>query len=138
MEYRLAEIKDWPYIVEFLGSTSYFFPVEPYKLGGHWLLAMSEGRIVGTLWFFAEPPQAFLGYWTARYPRVAARLALVLERHLIDNGVQYVHGMVADGNENARRFMVKGLGCQSAYPYYEIFKEIGNGADADAANHDPR
>jgi len=126
MDYRLATPLDWPAILAFWHERgSIFPPQDPSTLGGHWLIAVTEdGAVHGTLWYFAEPPHAFVDFWGANGGRTAARLGAIFEQRVMrEQGIRYAHGLIFSENHSARR-LANGLGMVSAGPYDRVFKEV--------------
>ena len=131
MNYRAAEPADFPEIVEFLDTKQYFCPVNPDSIGGHWVVAEQDGKIRGTVWYFAEPPNCYVDYWAADGPRVATRLLQCLYAGCVTSGLPRIHGMIASDNKQALRFATEGFGVLAAAPYHRIYKELPNGKTSD-------
>jgi hypothetical protein len=136
MEYRFARIEDCPAITEFVGTSEYFMAVDPTQLGGNWLLALEDGTIRGTLWFFHEAPHIFLDYWQATSGMVAVKLGLLLQEWARDNKVRYVHGTIYEDNYPALRLGAHGLNIGMGGPYYRIFKDLGHGNEENRTSDD--
>jgi hypothetical protein len=126
VQYRFATVLDWPAIAAFLRDTNYFIPQDLTTIGGHWLIATTDDGVVhGTLWYFAEPPQAFVDFWAAKGPRTAARLGVLFERAMRTLGARYAHGMIFCSNSDATRLATDGLGMIAAGSYNRVFKDMG-------------
>jgi hypothetical protein len=129
MRYRRGESKDMPAILAFLDRVDYF-DAPPHE-GGHWLVAEEDGNIVATIWFFYEPPYAFVDYWAGKglAAMLVAQLAELILRHL---GVKRVLGVVQLENARALNTSVKRLGANSdGHAYYLMHKDIDNGTAED-------
>ena len=129
MNYRMAEPVDFPAIMEYLDSTKYFNPVNPFDVGGHWIIAELDGEVRGTVWCFAEPPNCFVDYWSASGPVVATKMLWCLNQFCVTNKVTRVHGIIASDNLPALNMATNGYDALAAAPYHRIYKELVNGAE---------
>jgi hypothetical protein len=138
MDVRLGGEADYPQIEEFIEKRQYFQTLDCKKLGGTWILAFSDsGELRATLWFFMEPPHAYIDYWAGSGQALAA-LSLLAEALLVEKGIRYVRGVIGYDNTNAQRYAGTGLGMlNDGYPYALVYKEIAHGAaDLDADSSD--
>jgi len=120
-----AKIADWPEITQFLSDTHYFMPIDIETLGGQWLVAKSDkGDLLGTIWFFAQPPHLFVDFWSASGPCAAGELGVRLEQFMRKHKIRYVHGMIACENTPAMRLATEGLGMIASGPYNRVYKEV--------------
>lgn len=123
-----AKVTDWPNVTQFLADTHYFMPIDLESLGGQWLVAKNDNdELLGTIWFFAQPPHLFVDFWAAKSPRAAAKLGIMLEQFMKDNSIRYAHGMISCHNIPATRMAVQGLGYIASGPYNRVYKEVRNG-----------
>jgi len=127
MDYRTATEADFPQIVHFINELDYFFPIDPYRLGGTWLIAMDNDKVHGTVWTMVgkDAPHAYCDYWAALSPMVALKLLGYLSIYCEAQHVKYIHGMVWDKNLPAQRLLTN-VGCVMAGPYTRVLKEIGS------------
>lgn len=137
MIYRFGSHADWVHIAEYVNAKGYFVTLKPQDIGGVWLLAVDKGgKIKGTLWYFTQPPQAYIDYWTAESPIVAKKLGQFAETAFKIERVEYVRGMVAGHNTAAIRMAVGHFGMQAdTTPYYVVYKEIPSGPRINTDNH---
>lgn len=123
MNYRVGTVEDWPKIVQFLNDLEYFMPVDPGDIGGRWFIAEQDGEIKATLWFFGDPPNAYIDYFAASSPMVAARLMAQTEAVLKAHGIRYVRATVPKDNRAMAR-LANYFGMNIALDYMNVFKEI--------------
>jgi len=138
MDYRYATLLDFPALTEFINSTEYFNPMNPLELGGHWIIAIKDGEVHGTVWFFGAPPHMYVDYWAASHPRIAIKLMNCLETQCKASGFRYVHGIIASDNDDALRLMTEAHGALAAGSYHRVYKEIelhGQQEDGKHSNH---
>ena len=136
MDIRLGGEADWPAIAEFIEKTGYYDKPDCSLLGGHWLIATSNGKIRATLWFFAEAPHAYVDY-LAGNGKCLAGLCLLSEAFLADRGIRYVRGVISQDNDNALRWASEGVGMSYDRDYTLVWKELVHGtADDDLYNGD--
>ena len=126
MIYRLASVTDWPAIAEYVNGRDYFMPVDLSTLGGHWAAAFDDvGAVHGTLWFFGEAPNAYVGYWAAETGLVAAKLGSFLATICKSTGIQYVRGEVSCTNNPARRMATELFDMiESEHDYKVVFRSF--------------
>ena len=127
MLYKIATPDNFPAIKKFVDATGYFWPVEPEKIGGHWLIAIHKNKICGTVWFFGEPPHAYVDYWVGRNV-IATRLGAQLEDIFKKAKVKFVRGMIHTTNLPAIK-LAMGLGMKGDGPYVSMYKDIDDGRE---------
>jgi len=127
MEYREGTIRDLPAITELICKGDYYQPMNAAQIGGQWIVAEFEGRIVGAVWWFEQPPCAYVDYlyvkpkW--RGTPVGARLVANLITVLRSRGIHYVRGVVVKNNDDSIR-LVEGFGALCDSDYVLAYKEI--------------
>lgn len=127
MVYREGTSSDWPEITGLIALSEYFMPIYPPTLGGHWVVAEHDGRIVGCIWAFIGVPHAYIDYLYVlpahRKSKVPARLILAMQHALKEAKVRYVRCNVLQENKEAAR-MVQALGVVVHENYLLGYKEI--------------
>jgi len=124
MDYRPAIHADWAAIGEYIASKDYFMPIDPAQLGGSWLLAIQDNKIRGTIWTFTAQGNAFIDYWTADTPQIAAHLGAFMYHNLQLNGIKYVRAMIKTDNLVAQRMATKIFGMGIVDNYSMAFRSI--------------
>jgi hypothetical protein len=124
MNYRLAKESEWPQVIKMVAEQHYV--PEPYSLGGHWMVAESDGKIHGAIWFFMEAPHMFIDYWTATNSKVATKLLGALIKNCPEIGARYLHATILEGSPGLR-MATEGFGGMDDGPYRRVFKEIPHG-----------
>ena len=109
MLYRSGKLEDLPEITKLVSQSNYYLPTDASAIGGQWVVAETEDthEIVGVVWFFAQPPQAYVDYYYVhpdyRNTMVSAKLLIRLQMEGQKIGVRFVRSMIRQGNENAAR-----------------------------------
>lgn len=124
MEYRPATVHDWPAITEYIGGKEYFSPTDPSQLGGYWIIAVEDEKICGTIWAFAQAPNAYIDSWAADSPHIAAHLGAYMYHDLEQAGIKYVRAIIASTNSSAKRMAAKFFGMGIADNYSLAFRRI--------------
>ena len=125
MVYRLAEPAELPAISYYLTNyVEYYGPIDAEKVGGHWLIALDdEGNVRGTLWEFHGGRNAYVDYWAADMPLVAATLGAMMEIRLKVLGAETVWSVIMGNNKPARR-LAEWLGMAPSDGYALATKRI--------------
>ncbi len=125
MVYRLAEAAELPAISYYLTNhVGYYGMVRADELGGNWLIALDdEGDVRGTLWEFHGDGNAYVDYWAADMPLVAATLAAMMEIRLKVLGIEKVWSVIMESNRPARRLAAK-LGMDPSFGYALATKRL--------------
>jgi len=129
MFYRSGTVEDTPAITKLISQSEYYLPTDAAAIGGHWVVAETEDtkEIIGVVWYFAEPPQAFIGYYYVR-PKyrntmVAAKLLIRLQMEGTRIGVRFSRALIRQGNEQAAR-MSAAMGMIVDPAYCLAYKEL--------------
>jgi hypothetical protein len=132
--YRIATEADYPAILQFIEATDYFDP--PPHYGGHWVIAESEGAIRACIWFFAEPPYAYVDYWAGKGVAAGA-VAMIAEGVMRGLGVRRATGVIQTGNAASLITMMKRLRPSSdGQTYYLFTKDFDHGKTESRADND--
>ena len=136
MNYRLAGPQDHAAIAAYIADAEYFGPIDPDTLGGHWIIAEHDDEIRGTIWFFAEPPNAYVDYWCGK-SIVAAKLGQLAEHYMAQNNVRYVRGNIQMQNTPAAHMATGRYTNMAAhFPYYLVYKDLASGQTENDASDD--
>lgn len=109
MLYRSGKPEDLLAITKLVSQGDYYMPTDATAVGGQWIVAETEDtqEIVGVVWFFTQPPQAYIDYYYVhpdyRNTSVAAKLLIRLQMETKRSGVRFVRAMIRQGNENAAK-----------------------------------
>lgn len=127
MEYRRGTTADWPAITQMIGDSGYYSPTNAAEIGGEWIVAVHDGKIVGCIWAFVGGVQAYVDYWYVepkyQRSRVAARLMYSMHRMLQQSGVRFTRGVIRDDNHFAIR-LATAFGVTVDYEYALAYKEL--------------